>query len=63
MLGRCMAISGGVAGMVDAQRRGGRRTPLKGPAPLSLFTGLVLFVPQRWLAVFGLVGLVLDYQL
>jgi hypothetical protein len=26
--------------------------------PLSLFTGFVLFAPERWLAVFGLVDLV-----
>jgi hypothetical protein len=24
--------------------------------PLSLLTGFILFAPQRWLAVFGLVG-------
>lgn len=30
--------------------------------PLSLVTGFVLFAPQRWLAVFGLVGFVSDYR-
>jgi hypothetical protein len=30
--------------------------------PLSLFTGFVLFAPQRWLAVFGLVGFVAEWR-
>jgi hypothetical protein len=30
--------------------------------PLSLFTGFVLFAPQRWLAVFGIARLVSDYR-
>jgi hypothetical protein len=30
--------------------------------PLSLFTGFILFAPERWLAVFGIVGLVSDYR-
>ena len=30
--------------------------------PLSLFTGFVLFAPQKWLAVFGIFGFVSDYR-
>ncbi len=30
--------------------------------PLSLFTGFILFAPQRWLAIFGVVGFVSDYR-
>ena len=30
--------------------------------PLSLFTGFVLFAPQRWLSVFGLVGIVSQWH-
>jgi Super-infection exclusion protein B len=30
--------------------------------PLSLFTGFLLFAPERWLAVFGLVGFVSQWR-
>ena len=30
--------------------------------PLSLFTGFILFAPQRWLAAFGIAGFVSDYR-